>query len=87
MINYGFNRLLIPTIENEIWNELFESSKNQSIDVFPMNLEHIISQSPLKEKNILLIDPGFRTGCKIAYINKNNQVIKINTIYSTSTSQ
>lgn len=80
-INDGFSRLLLPSIENEIWNELFDISESQSIDVFAMNLEHILSQSPLKEKNILGIDPGFRTGCKIAYVNKNNQVKHIDTIF------
>lgn len=82
-INDGLSRLLIPSVENEIWNDLFDVAEAQSIDVFSMNLEHILSQSPLKDKNILGLDPGFRTGCKVALVNKNNQVLDIDTIFPT----
>lgn len=82
-INDGLSRLLIPSVENEIWSELFDNAESQSIDVFKMNLEHILSQAPLKDKNVLGLDPGFRTGCKVAFVNKNNEVKEINTIYPT----
>ena len=80
-INDGLSRLLIPSVENEIWNEMLENAQNKSIDVFSMNLEHVLSQSPLKEKTVLGIDPAFRTGCKLALVNKNNQMLLIDTIY------
>lgn len=80
-INDGLSRLLIPSVETEIWNEMLEKAQNDCINVFSMNLEHILSQSPLKEKTVLGIDPAFKTGCKLALVNKNNQVLKIDIIY------
>lgn len=80
-INDGISRLLIPSVENEIWNELYEKAQIKSIDVFSKNLENILSQSPLKEKDVLGVDPAFRTGCKLAVVNKNNSVSDIRTIY------
>ena len=80
-INDGMKRLLIPSVENEIWSELLENAQDHSIEVFKTNLEYILCQAPIKEKNILGIDPAFRTGCKLAMIDKNNNVLKIDTIF------
>lgn len=80
-INDGFKRLLIGSVENEIWNQISENAQQKSIDVFAKNLEMILCQPPIKDKNILAIDPGFKTGCKLALVNKNNKMILVDTIY------
>ncbi len=80
-INDGFTRLLIPSVENEIWSELYESAQEESIKIFARNLEAILSQRPLKNKMVLGVDPAFRTGCKLALINKNNSLVLTDTIY------
>ncbi len=80
-INDGLARLLIPSVENEVWSELYEAAQEESIKVFSRNLEAILSQRPLKEKMVLGIDPAFRTGCKLALIAKNNALVLTDTIY------
>ncbi len=80
-INDGFSRLLIPSVENEVWSDIYEKAQEKSINIFSRNLENILTIPPLKEKNVLGIDPAFRTGCKLALVNKNNDMLLIETIY------
>ena len=77
----GMKRLLLPSVEREIRSELKENASNKSIDIFSLNVEKLIMQPPLKDKVILGFDPAFRTGCKLAIINKTGSVLKIKTIY------
>lgn len=67
----SLNRLILPSIENEIRNELFEKAEDSSIITFKKNLKSLLLVPPLKGKTILGFDPGFRTGCKYALVNKN----------------
>lgn len=77
----GYQRLVYPSIEREIRNELSEKAHEQSIQVFSMNLERLLLQPPMKNKTILGFDPAFRTGCKLAVIDETGKLLEISVIY------
>lgn len=77
----SYKRLIAPSIEREIMNELFEISEDKAINVFASNLEMLLMQQPIKEQVILGLDPAFRTGCKLAVLDKNGSVLNISVIY------
>ncbi|MGJ5703024.1 Tex family protein [Staphylococcus equorum] len=68
-IKDSLKRLIMPSIEREIRGDLTEKAENHAIDVFSENLRNLLLQPPLKGKQILGVDPAFRTGCKLAVIN------------------
>lgn len=70
IIKDSLDRLIIPSIEREVRNALTERAEIESIAVFKDNLKNLLLQAPLKEKNVLALDPGYRTGCKVAVIDK-----------------
>ena len=70
IIKDSLDRLIIPSIEREVRNTLTERAEIESIAVFKDNLKNLLLQAPLKEKNVLALDPGYRTGCKVAVIDK-----------------
>ena len=84
----SLKRLIKPSVENEIRNDLFDKASEQSFEVFKKNLKSLLMYPPLKNKNILGFDPGFRTGCKYALIDKlgnpNKKVIGVSHITSNS---
>lgn len=84
----SLKRLIKPSVENEIRNDLFDKASEQSFEVFKKNLKSLLMYPPLKNKDILGFDPGFRTGCKYALIDKlgnpNKKVIGISHITSNS---
>ena len=80
-IDDGYKRLLFPSIEREIRNELTEAAHDQAINVFSLNLEQLLLTPPLKNRVILGLDPAFRTGCKLAVINVNGDFIYKDVIY------
>ena len=67
----SLDRLILPSIEREVRNILTEKAEDEAIIVFKENLKNLLMQPPLDEKNILALDPGYRTGCKVAVIDKN----------------
>ncbi|WP_432204892.1 Tex family protein [Cetobacterium somerae] len=67
----ALDRLILPSIEREVRNILTEKAEDEAIVVFKENLKNLLMQPPLHEKNILALDPGYRTGCKVAVIDKN----------------
>jgi len=77
----GLKRLAFPSVENEVYAELLEKAMNKSIDVFALNLEKLLLQHPLKGKMVLGFDPAFRTGCKLAVLDKTGKMIEIEKIY------
>ncbi|OAA31563.1 hypothetical protein AT15_05680 [Kosmotoga arenicorallina S304] len=79
----SLKRLLLPSIEREIRNELKEMAENRAIAVFSKNLRNLLLQPPLGSKVVMGIDPGYRTGCKIAVIGKYGSVKYYDTIYPT----
>ena len=84
----SLKRLIKPSVENEIRNDLFDKASEQSFEVFKKNLKSLLMYPPLKNKDILGFDPGFRTGCKYALIGKlgnpNKKVIGVSHITSNS---
>ena len=77
----GYTRLIAPSIEREIRAELTEKSSEVAINVFAKNLEKLLLQPPMKDKTILGLDPAFRTGCKLAVIDKTGKYLDISVIY------
>lgn len=71
IVKDSLDRLILPSIEREVRNILTEKAEEEAIKVFKENLKNLLMQPPLKEKNVLALDPGYRTGCKVAIIDKN----------------
>lgn len=80
-IEDGYKRLIQPSIEREIRNELTEKAEEQAIHIFAENLRKLLLQPPLKGKVVLAVDPAYRTGCKLAVIDDTGKVLKIDVIY------
>lgn len=70
IVKDSFQRLLFPAVEREVRNILTDKAEEESILVFQENLKNLLLQAPLKEKTILALDPGYRTGCKVAILDK-----------------
>ena len=79
----SFDRLLMPSLEREIRNNLTEMADEQAIKMFQVNLKPLLMQPPLKGKVILGLDPAYRTGCKLAVINEFGTVLDKGVIYPT----
>lgn len=82
-IEDSYVRLIFPSIEREVRNELTDVANEQAIKMFEVNLKPLLMQAPLKNKVILGLDPAYRTGCKIAVIDKNGNVLATTVIYPT----
>ncbi|MEB7435371.1 Tex family protein [Staphylococcus pasteuri] len=80
-IKDSLKRLIMPSIEREIRGDLTEKAENHAIDVFSENLRNLLLQPPMKGKQILGVDPAFRTGCKLAVINPYGTFVAKNVIY------
>ncbi|RPH75349.1 S1 RNA-binding domain-containing protein, partial [bacterium] len=74
-------RLLLPAIERDVHREKGENADNHAIQVFASNLRALLSQPPLARHVILGIDPGFRTGCKVAVVDATGKLLDTGTIY------
>ena len=79
----AYNRLILPSIKNEVRNDLTDKANEQAIKMFELNLKPLLMQPPLKNKIILGLDPAYRTGCKIAVIDINGNVLDTTVIYPT----
>ena len=77
----SYDRLLAPSIETEIRADAKEKADKTAIAVFADNLRQLLMAPPLHGKNVLAIDPGFRTGCKVTVLNKNGKLLHNDTIY------
>ena len=77
----GYKRLLQPSIETEFHNLLKEKADKEAIRIFADNLRQLLLASPLGQKRILAIDPGFRTGCKTVCLDAQGQLLHNETIY------
>lgn len=80
-IEDAYKRLISPAIEREIRNTLSETGEEQAIRVFATNLKNLLLQAPVSGKVIMGIDPGFRTGSKVAVIDKTGKYLEGGTIY------
>ena len=79
----SFKRLIWPSIEREIRNELTDRASDSAIKLFSKNLKALLMQPPIKGKTVLGIDPGYRTGCKVAVIDPTGKVLDTGIIYCT----
>jgi len=79
----SIKRLIFPSIENEILKDLKKEADEKAISVFASNLENILLSPPAGNRTVLALDPGFRTGCKIAILDKTGKYIYNTTIYPT----
>jgi uncharacterized protein len=82
-IKDSYSRLISPSIEREIRNELTDKGEEQAILVFAKNLKSLLMQPPIKGKVVLGYDPGFRTGSKIAVIDETGKLLDTATVYAT----
>jgi len=83
-IDDSYKRLIQPSIEREIRNQLTEKAEAQAIKVFSENLNKLLLQPPLKDRVVLGIDPAFRTGCKLAVIDATGKLLAVNVMYPTA---
>ncbi|MBZ4645304.1 MAG: transcriptional accessory protein [Clostridia bacterium] len=79
----AYKRLIEPSIEREIRNELTEAAQEQAIKVFAANLKNLLLQPPVKGKVVLGLDPAYRTGCKIAVVDETGKVLDTTVVYPT----
>ncbi|MDH6603143.1 uncharacterized protein OKW23_000271 [Bacilli bacterium PM5-9] len=80
-IEDGYKRLLFPSIVRQLFSLRVEQASSDAIDVFALNLEKLLLTPPLKNKIILGFDPAFRTGCKLAVIDRDGKVLAISICY------
>lgn len=82
-VSDSYKRLLRPSIENEISAQLKERADKEAISLFADNLRQLLLAPPVRGKNVLAIDPGFRTGCKLAVIDAQSTLLTDDVIYPT----
>ena len=83
-IEDAYTRLIAPSIENEIRNNLTEVAEDGAIKVFGKNLTQLLMQPPIAGRNVLGWDPAFRTGCKIAVVDATGKVLDTTVVYPTA---
>ena len=83
----GYDRLIAPSIEREIRNDLFDAASEGAIRLFADNLKHLLMQAPLKGKTVLGFDPGYINGCKTAVVDKTGKVLATAVVYPTTKSK
>lgn len=76
-----YSRLLKPSLENELAKTLKEKADAQAIQIFATNLHQLLMASPMRNKRVLAIDPGFRTGCKLVCLDESGSLLHNETIY------
>ncbi|MCR5150862.1 MAG: RNA-binding transcriptional accessory protein [Clostridiales bacterium] len=79
----AYNRLIYPSIEREIRKMLTDTAAENAIKVFALNTKELLLQSPVKGKTVIGLDPGYRTGCKVAVVDKTGKVLDTGVIYVT----
>ena len=79
----AYSRLIFPSIEREIRAELTENASESAMKVFATNLKQLLMQPPVKGKTVLGLDPGYRTGCKVAVVDDTGKVLDTAVIYPT----
>ena len=83
----AYTRLIFPSIEREIRAELTEAADESAMKVFATNLKQLLMQPPVKGKTVLGLDPGYRTGCKVAVVDDTGKVLDTAVIYPTHSEQ
>ncbi|MEE3809849.1 Tex family protein [Lysinibacillus fusiformis] len=80
-IEDSYKRLIQPSIERELRNELTEKAETQAIHIFSENLRNLLLQPPMKGKYVLGVDPAYRTGCKLAVVDETGKMLEVTAIY------
>ena len=83
VIQDSYSRLIAPSVDREIRSELTDKAQEGAIRVFGKNLEQLLMQPPIAGKVVLGWDPAFRTGCKLAVVDKNGNMLDVSVIYPT----
>lgn len=83
VVKDSYKRLIAPSVEREIRNTLTERAEKDAVKVFAKNTEKLLMAAPVKGKKIISIDPGYRTGCKVAVLGKTGKLLAYTTIYPT----
>jgi uncharacterized protein len=79
----SYKRLIAPALEREIRRDLTERAQREAIKVFAKNTENLLSLRPVKNARVIAIDPGYRTGCKVAVLDEFGKLLDYTTIYPT----
>lgn len=79
----AYSRLIFPSVEREVRNELTDMASEQAIKMFGLNLKPLLMQPPVKNKVTLGFDPAYRTGCKIAVVDGTGKVLETGVVYPT----
>ena len=79
----SYKRLIAPSLEREMRRDLTERAQSEAIKVFARNTENMLSARPVKGARIIAIDPGYRTGCKVAVLDEFGKLLDYTTIYPT----
>ena len=79
----SYDRLIFPSVEREVRSDLFDNASEGALKVFSDNLRKLLLAAPLKGKTVLGYDPGYRTGCKLAVVDKTGKVLDTAVIYPT----
>ncbi len=82
-IEDAYDRLIAPSIETEVRNDLTDRASEQAIKVFAQNLKGLLMQPPIRKHAVLGLDPAFRTGCKLAVVDEIGNVLHTGVIYPT----
>lgn len=77
----GYKRFIAPAIEREIRNEITDNAQVQAVKVFGDNLINLLLQAPIKNKVVMGFDPAYRSGCKLAIVDQQGQLLKVSIIY------
>jgi uncharacterized protein len=80
----SYKRLMAPSLERDIRNELTERAEKDAIEVFAKNTENLLNTPPVKGARVIAIDPGYRTGCKVAVLSETGKLLDYTTIYPTA---
>jgi uncharacterized protein len=83
----ALSRLVQPSLEREVRRELADRAESHAIDVFARNLRSLLLQPPLRGQRVLAIDPGFRTGCKVAVLNECGSLVASDVVYVTGSAE
>lgn len=79
----AYQRLIYPSIEREVRSDLTDNASESAMKVFAVNLKQLLMQAPVKGKVVLGLDPGYRTGCKVAVVDHTGKVLDTAVIYPT----
>lgn len=83
IIEDAYKRLIAPSIEREVRNELTTAAEEQAIQIFAANLRNLLLQAPVKGKCVLGVDPAYRTGCKLAVVDDTGKLLEVAVTYPT----